>query len=296
MTRRNRFLHGRPRWPALLLAVLLSAAVPTDGRAAGKPAAPSGGIDHNSELQACLRLAEAKPAEALESALAWQERGGGDLARLCQALALFHRGDFAAAGTRLEALAPVLGRDDAKAAAGLLGRAGWAYLRAGDAVQADRLYTAALAKLPDDPDLLIDRAFARADAQRFKDAVADLDAAIAKAPGRADAFLYRAGAQKALGALPRALADVNRALEIRPSDPEALLLRGNIKAAQGDLKMAAEDWRSVDRLAPDTTSARSARANLQRIAAVEAAKPAPAGKAPTPSTAPAKPSPAGTRP
>lgn len=251
------------RFNIIALAAALSAAA--------FPAFGAAGIDHNQELQACVRLAEAKPAEAMESALAWQDRGGGDLARLCQALALFHRGDFKAAGARLEELAPLLGRNDPKGEAGILARAGWAYLRAGDAGHADRLYTAALDRQPDDVDLHIDRAFARAEAERYWDAVADLDTAIRNAPARADAYLYRAGAYKALSNLRQAAADVSRALELRPGDPEAVLLRGNVKAAAGDTAGAADDWRTVTRIAADTTAAKAARTNLDRLAKINAA-------------------------
>ncbi|MBK3737548.1 hypothetical protein GAY29_31830, partial [Azospirillum brasilense] len=88
------------------------------------PAFSAPTVDHNREFQACLTLAEKRPAEALESAQTWLNRGGGDHARLCQALALFHKGDFTTAGARLEELAPVLGKDDPKAGASILGRAG----------------------------------------------------------------------------------------------------------------------------------------------------------------------------
>lgn len=274
MTRRNRL-------PILFATLLL--ALPVAGRTAA--------ADQNRELQTCATIAELKPDEGLESARAWIQRGGGDPARLCEALALFHKGEFPEAGRRLEDLADGLGRDDPKAEAQILARAGWAWLRAGDAARADRLYTRALERQPGDLDLFIDRAFARAEAERFWDAVADLDLVIARAPERADAWLYRAAAHKALSNLHQASADVARVLELRPNDAEAVLLRGNIKAAAGDARGAAEDWRTVTRIAPDGTQARAARLNLDRLAAMPPppqpargqppAKP-PAAKAPAP--------------
>ncbi|WP_180285112.1 hypothetical protein [Azospirillum oleiclasticum] len=272
MTRRNRL-------PILFAAALL--VLPVAGRAASS--------DQNRELQACATIAELKPEEGLESARAWMQRGGGDPARLCEALALFHKGDFPAAGKRLEDLAGALGGNDPRAEAQILARAGWAWLRAGDAARADRLYSRALERQPGDLDLFIDRAFARAEAERYWDAVADLDLVIARAPDRADAWLYRAAAHKALSNLHQAAADVGRALELRPNDPEAVLLRGNIKAAAGDVRGAAEDWRAVTRTAPDSTQARAARVNLDRLGAMPPA-PQPARGQP-----PAKP-PAATPP
>lgn len=264
------------RIPILFAAVLLT--LPTAGAMAAAPA------DQNRQLQTCATLAELKPDEALESARAWAQRGGGDPARLCEALALFHKGEFPAAGRRLEELAGALGREDPKAEAQILARAGWAWLRAGDSARADRLYTRALERQPDDLDLHIDRAFARAEAERFWDAVADLDLVIAKAPERADAWLYRAAAHKALSNTHQAAADVARALELRPNDPEAVLLRGNIKAAAGDARGAAEDWRAVIRIAPDGSQARAARLNLDRLAAMP--PPPPPGRGQPPAKAP----------
>lgn len=241
-------------------------------------AAPALAAD--AELQDCLKLAEIQPDAALERAAGWQAKGGGTPAKLCHALALFHRGDFAEAGRRLEDIAMELGRSDRRAGASVLGRAGWAWLRAGDSARAERLYTAALEHQPGDADLLVDRAIARAEGERFWDAIEDLNAVLAKDPKRADAWLYRAAAHKALSNTRQALADVAQALELKPGDPEALLLRGNVKALAGDAKGARDDWTLVARLAPDSGPGRSARSNLQGMERAGAApKDAPAPKA-----------------
>lgn len=235
----------------------------------------------NSELKACLTLAEAQPDAALERAKGWEATGGGNPAKLCFALALFHRGDFAEAGRRLEDMAITLGREDKRAGASILGRAGWAWLRAGDNARAERLYSAALEHQPGDADLLVDRAIARAEGERFWDALDDLNAVLAKDPRRADAWLYRAAAHKALSNNRQALADVAQALELKPGDPEALLLRGNLKALIGDGKGARDDWKLVVRVAPDSGPARVARSNLEgmeRAGTVPRSEPTPAPK------------------
>jgi tetratricopeptide (TPR) repeat protein len=254
-------MTGRNVFPSLALLLPLLAAGP----------ALAASIDHAVEMQACMTLAETRPDAALESAQVWQERGGGDRAQLCKALALFHKGDFKAAGARFEELAPRLGQNDPTVAAGLYGRAGWAWLRAGDQARAEKAYGEALKRKPDDVDLRIDRAFARAEAERYWDAVADLDAAIARDPRRADAFVYRAAARKALSQYREALNDVAHALELKPNDPETVLLRGNIKAAAGDLKGARDDWKLVRRLAPEGRPAKAAADNLARLDKAEAA-------------------------
>lgn len=255
--------NARPKaafLPAVLVLTALAVPMAAPALADGPP---------QGELQNCIALAETAPDAALDGARAWEGRDGGDRARLCQAMALFHKGEFAEAGGRLETLAPLLGQGDAKATSSLLGQAGWAWLRAGDAARAETLYTKALDGTPGDVDLLIDRAFARAEAERFWDALADLDAVIARDAGRADAYLYRAAAHKALSNLPMAMDDVNHALELRPGDGEALVLRGAIKAAAGKADAAKADWELVVAREPDSAAARTARTNLQRLTAVK---------------------------
>ncbi|WP_109109800.1 tetratricopeptide repeat protein [Azospirillum sp. TSO35-2] len=263
MTRRNAYLSAALPAPlmAVLMAVLCSGATLSSAARAADP-----GPDRNRELQACATKAEGNPDGALADAKRWQDQGGGDRARLCQALALFHKGDFKAAGAQMEALVPTMGKDDPRAAASLLGRAGWAWLRAGDQGRAEKLYSAALDKAPGDVDLLIDRAFARAEGERFWDAITDLDAALGKDPKRADAYLYRASAHKALSNYRQALADIDQALELKPGDPEAVLLRGNVKALGGNLTAARDDWALARRLAPDSEWGRAAADNLDRTA------------------------------
>lgn len=269
MTRRNPYLSAA-------LALGLLAVLPASSQAASS--GPSSGLDRNRELQACAAKAEANPDGAKADAKRWQEQGGGDFAKLCYALAQFHAGEFKAAGTQMEALVPTLGKDDPRAAASLLGRAGWAWLRAGDQGRAERLYSAALDKTPGDVDLLIDRAFARAEGERFWDAIADLDAALARDPRRADAYLYRATANKALSNYRQALADIDHALELKPGDPEAILLRGNVKALGGNLPAARDDWSLARRVSPDSEWGRAAADNLARTAELAGGKGKDAGK------------------
>jgi tetratricopeptide (TPR) repeat protein len=264
---------------ALALAVLLAGpAGAADRKHPAKPdthqpAPDRETVDHAREATACLTLAERAPQAAFESALTWEDRGGGDMARLCQAMSLFHQGQFQAAATRLEDLVPTLGSNTAEGASSLLGRAGWAWLRAGNYDRAERAYGAALQRTPRDPEMLIDRAFARAEAGRYPEAVQDLDKAIELAPRRAEPYLYRAGAYRALGNQSKALEDVGQALALEPSNPEALLLRGNLRAANGNPDGARADWQLVTKVDPDTASARSAADNLKRLQAGQAAEP-----------------------
>lgn len=237
--------------------------------AAHRPAA----AETDFRLTACLERAKLDPPAARAAAEKWAaEEQGGDAAALCVAMAAFHDGAFADAADRLEKLASAQAPGQAPAqaanAARLYAQAGWARLRAGAADAADRLYSLALEKAPQDVDLWIDRAFARAEAERFWDALADLDHAAKLAPDRAEPHIYRASAHKALGQPRQALADLERALELRPDDPQAVLLRGNVKAESGDLAGAEADWTLAQRLDKDGRGfGRSAAINLERLKA-----------------------------
>lgn len=256
------------------------------------PAAPATPAkpDPNAALDACSKLAETNPDEALAKAKSWEEQAGGDPAKLCRGLALFHKRQYKAAAEIFVGLANGVRQADPKAAAALLARAGWAAMRDGDDATADHFYTEALSLTADDPDLHIDRAFARAEAQRFDDAVSDLDAAIAEAPTRADAYLYRAAAHKARKDWAHAKEDVAKSLALKPGDPEALLLRGNLRAATDDLDGAESDWNAVLAVSPQSNQGKAARANLDRLAAALKAnkEDAPEPDSPLPAKTPAK--------
>jgi tetratricopeptide (TPR) repeat protein len=234
--------------PTLILALLVAA--PAHAQAPGR------------DLAGCLKRAETNAEGGFEWALAWEDRGGGEAARLCQAIALFHRGDFQAAATRLEDLAASPAAGDG--AADLWARAGSSWLRAERGAQAERAYGEAIRLRPKDAELRIDRAIARAGAERYRDAVEDLTQALALNPRSGEALVLRAEAHRALGNLPQAQSDAAKALEIKPDDPDALLLRGNLRALSGDVAAARDDWQRVTRLDPDTTAARAARVNLAR--------------------------------
>jgi tetratricopeptide (TPR) repeat protein len=230
----------------------------------GQAAKPSVS-DTAAEVNACLKQAERDADSALAMARAWEGRGGGDLARLCAVTARFHQGDFEAAATGFEQLVPTLGAASPEQAATLLARAGWSWLRAGKPERAEQAYSAALVRRPRDADLLIDRAFARADAEKYWDAVEDLNLAIQLKPDRADSYVYRAGALRALGQDSKAADDIAQALHLDPRNAEALLQRGNLRALGGNTDAARQDWQLVQQIEPGGSSARAAAENLKRL-------------------------------
>lgn len=251
---------ANPAAPGFLTVILMLTAVP----------APAATV---KDFPACTRLAEQAPAEALTAAQAWLDQGGGDAARLCRAEALFLHGDFAPAGQAFEALAAGTALTAAQAA-NLYDRAGLSWLRAGDAARAERLMSSALERLPGDTDLLIDRALARAEGKRYREAIEDLSAVLKRTPRRPDIYLYRAEAWQALDQLDQALADTEHVLTLKPGDGGALVLRGTLHALSGDATGARLDWREVIRREPDSVNGKAA---ARRLAQLDRAPAAAAG-------------------
>jgi tetratricopeptide (TPR) repeat protein len=273
----------RTRSTLAAAAVLLAAwaAVP----AVAQPQQPAGvsqltpQAQRAAERRACATLAARAPEEAIGRALAWERNGGADDARYCRAMAEFHRGRFADAAAMLEGLADTLGRGVPELRAGLLARAGWSRFRTGDAERAERLYGEALALAPEDAELWTDRAMIRASAERWWDALADLDRAVALAPDRPGPLVQRARVHRALALEDNALRDVEAALRLSPGDADALLLRGNARLRLGDTRGAQADWESAARAAPGTASGDAAADNLRRLRDALATAPGrPAGR------------------
>jgi tetratricopeptide (TPR) repeat protein len=171
---------------------------------------------------------------------------------------------FAEAAKRFEALARNASARPAARAA-LLGHAGQAWLMGRDPGQAADVLDRAITLAPDDAALLVDRAQARFDLRRYRDAVADLDAAVAIDPDLVDAYAFRASAYRRLDDLDRAEADADKALLLDGTHPEALLERGMIHKLKGDRVAARRDWLTLLTVAPQTEAATIARANLDRM-------------------------------
>ncbi len=221
-------------------------------------------IDHARQYEACMALAERQAADAFDAALAWRELGGGDAADHCIAKALLYLKQYAESAKRFEALAQkVVAETTFKA--DLLGHAAQAWMLADDPEHAVDVLNAALGLKPDDPVLLVDRGFARAELRRYAAAVGDFDRAIEIDPRRAEAFTFRAAARRYLDQMDNAAADAEQALMIDPENPLALLERGIIRRLTGNDAGAREDWLLVIDISPDTQAARTAQTNLQKM-------------------------------
>lgn len=213
------------------------------------------------EYEACLGLTGQDPDAARIQAERWEAAGGGEAARHCLGLAMLAQGDAARAAERLESLAA---RSAAAVAvrAALFGQAGQAWMIAGQPGRAFAATTMGLVLLPDDIELLTDRALVQAALGRTADAVADLDRVLTLDPRRAEALVLRAAAKRRMDRIAEAEADITRALTLGADNAEALLERGIIRQLRGDTAGARADWERALALAPDTATADLALQNL----------------------------------
>lgn len=232
---------------------------------AGGARAQSDDLAQAAQYRACMELAETAPDEAVEAAQTWADLGGSDPARHCAAVALMRLGHYEVAGEELETLAGSLEPAYAHLQIPILIQAAQAWLEAGNVDRAYAVQSTALARQPNNIELLVDRAVTAASIGNFQAAITDLDRALSHAPNRADILVLRASAYRYLDQPAAALADVETALKLDPTNPEGLLERGNLRRLAGDDAGARSDWLQVTRLAPDTPSAASAQANLAKL-------------------------------
>ena len=215
----------------------------------------------------CLVLVKRDPGTALEQADGWYKAAGGAAALHCSALALVDLKRYAEAAGKLEKAAKESGKAPAQQRADLMDQAGNAWLLAGKPDKAEAALSAALKFVPQDEDVLTDRARARGLRKDWPGAEADLSAVLSLDPNREDALVLRASALHAQGLKGNARADIQHALDLDPGYPEALLERGAMKLEDGDAAGARSDWQQVAKDAPGTDAAAEAQLRLQSIAA-----------------------------
>lgn len=234
----------------------------------------------------CITLAERAPDKGINKALEWQLNGGGVPARHCEAVGLYHDGEFAEAAVRLEGIAedmrigrgmPVRGDMRLAANASMLadtyGQAANAWLLADELVRAEAAIEQALALVPEgsalESALRVDRAHIAAAEEDFALALSELESVLARDPGRVDILLYIAAAARGVENFLRAGEALNGYRAVFPDDPSALLELGNLRDAMGDTDGARQAWLqllAVTEVGPD---ADAARANLERIDVVK---------------------------
>jgi tetratricopeptide (TPR) repeat protein len=218
-------------------------------------------IAEGKEYEDCLAMLPNDPSGAGETAEAWQARGGGDAATHCLALSKIELGDAAIGAQMLEDLATASHAPDS-ARAEVFDQADQAWLIAGDPARAFGAATLALALSPDDVDLLVNRAEAAGNLNRYQDALADLTKALEQEPNRVDALVLRGSAQRHLGRLDMGQLDIDRALTLDPDNAEGLLERGILRERSNDQVGARQDWERAISIDPDSSTADLAQQNL----------------------------------
>lgn len=216
-----------------------------------------------TRYERCLYLSDRNPRGAYEAATAWQGDTGGAPAGHCAALALVGMKRYAEAASRLDTIGRDTTAGDLVIRAQILDQAGNAWLLAGKGDLAAASFTRALSYSINDPDILTDRAQARALNKDWAGAEADLNAALAVYPTRVDLLVLRASARHAQGKKGLARADIDRALELQPRSADALLERGDMKAEDGDTPGARTDWQLAATAAPNSAAGSDARHRLE---------------------------------
>ncbi|HMB76402.1 MAG TPA: hypothetical protein VKN76_08390 [Kiloniellaceae bacterium] len=261
---RNRWRAAGPWASLVVLLALLSLPSPARGTDdLDKAAAPT--AEQAARYDDCMALAESEPDAAWERANAWLSLDGGNAAEHCAAVALIAMGYEREGAERLEDLAAHLRQPYAALQTEILAQAAQAWFLAGDNQRAYDVQTAALAKTPDDVELLIDRSVTSAAANDFHAALDDLNRAQWLAPERADILVYRASAKRRLNAVISARTDVDRALKLEPDNQEALLERGNLNRLAGNDQAAREDWLRVVLIDEETPAAAAAQRSLAKL-------------------------------
>lgn len=218
-----------------------------------------------ARYQHCLALTNADPQAARQMAATWRQAKGGFPAQHCEAVAMIKLGQYVAGATRLEELAGAMMQASPVQRGRALEQAGQAWLLAGDVKRAAATFDAALALLPNDPELLIDHAQALFENRQYRDAIDDLNRVLKVNPNHVEALIYRAAAYRQTDALNLALGDADRALALAPNAVPALLERGNIRRLAGDAAGAQADWLRVIELAPQSPAANAARSNIAHL-------------------------------
>lgn len=223
-------------------------------------------IAEGEEYDKCLGMLNADPSGAFVFADTWATNGGGDGAIHCRGLAQVALGDPAEGAAELDQVGASSSASPAARAA-VLGQAVQSWMMAAEPQRAYDSATKALALMPDEPDLQVDRAIASIALDKFQEAADDLSRALETDPRRADALVLRASSWRQLGQLDLADDDVGRALALDPDDPDALLERGILRQRRGNPSGARRDWERAVALAPDTATADLAQQNLALLEA-----------------------------
>ena len=181
--------------------------------------------------EACLDQISDSPENAYETALTWQNEGGGYRAQHCIAMSLFGLGRTEQAAHRLERIARAPHGVTDRQKADYFYEASNFWLLAEDYEKTVAASTAGLDLRSEHLDLLIARARGYAGLKNYDAAKKDLGRALKLSPSRADAYRYRADLHLRGDDHDAALRDINKSLDLDETQVETALLRGDIREA-----------------------------------------------------------------
>lgn len=248
-----------------LAAALAFAAAAAD---AANVTTEKGGKPTSASAVHCFATVATNPRAAIDEAHSLYQAGDTVAARRCLGDALVASGDADRGARVLDALARELSKASgisAKTLGAVWSEAGRAWLGADDLDRAKTAFDAAIARLPGDPQLRVDRAVALGSARHYWEAIDDLTAAIDGGVKTAEVYLLRATAWREVGTADLARDDIERAAKIAPTDAGVLLERGRIRKLSKDTAGAEKDFLAVLKLAPGTDASLAARRELQEI-------------------------------
>ena len=221
--------------------------------------------ENAKQYQACMLLVERAPNDALESAVAWEKKGGGDAARYCEAHAYLALKQFEDGALALERMAQTMPQVMAPRASALFLEAALAWARADKLQLALHDVNEGLKLQPKSVDLLVYRARIYGNSGQFADALNDLNAANEIAPERGDILVLRATAYRYMENTVLAHDNIEMALKAEPDNPDAWLEKGIQLLGANDNNGARQAWLRVLQVAPHSDTAEDARKQLEAL-------------------------------
>ena len=222
-----------------------------------------------TRFEACATLADKDPTRAVDEASSWRLKGGGVLARQCEALAYVTQARWVPAATAFEAAAREAETTSDARAAILWVQAGNAALAGDNPSKATAYLDAALARGQLTGKALgeahLDRGRARAALGDLKGARADLDLAVKNVPADPLGWLLSATLARKAGDLVRAQADIVEAASRSPDDASVALEAGNIAVLSGHEDAARTAWQAAIKNAPGGAVATAASVSIARL-------------------------------
>ena len=221
--------------------------------------------ENAKQYQACMTLVDRSPTDALESAVAWEKKGGGAAARHCEALAYVGLGQFEDGALALERIAQTMPQAQAALAAAIFHQAAKAWIDADNPQLALHDANEGLKLQPKSVDLLIFRAWIYGNAGEFSDALEDINTANDLAPNRADTLVLQATAYRHLEKFDLARDSIALALKAEPDNPDALLEHGIQLLQANDKDGARAEWLRVLQVSPTSPTAEDARKYIEAL-------------------------------